>query len=103
MHDFDDRLRHARERAWRKFGKQIIFYLPGMFKYNGLTGKYPAISITGSQCALSCDHCQGKILEGMISAGTSGPLIEKCIDLANRGAQGVLISGGCDEEGRLPW
>jgi uncharacterized radical SAM superfamily protein len=74
-----------------------------MFRYDGLRGNYPAISITGGQCALSCEHCQGKILEGMISAETSGSLIEKCLDLANRGAHGILISGGCDEEGRLPW
>lgn len=103
MQDLNDRLRMSRERTWRKYGKQITFYLPGMFRYDGLTGKYPAISITGSQCELSCEHCQGKILEGMISAKTSGPLIEKCLGLAKRGAQGVLISGGCDEEGRLPW
>jgi len=103
MQDFDGRLRLARESAWREFGKHITFYLPGGFTYDGLKGKYPAISITGSQCALQCDHCQGKILGGMIPATTPIPLIEKCRHLAAKGAQGVLISGGCDEKGRLPW
>ncbi len=103
MQDLDDRLRLARESAWQEFGKHIIFYLPGMFRYDGLKGRYPAISITGSQCTLLCDHCQGKILEGMIPASTPIPLIEKCRRLAAKGAQGVLISGGCDEKGRLPW
>jgi uncharacterized radical SAM superfamily protein len=103
MQEFDDRLKLARESAWREFGKHIIFYLPGMFTYDGLKGKYPAISITGSQCALQCDHCQGKILDGMISATTPIHLIGKCRRLAAKGAQGVLISGGCDEKGQLPW
>ena len=103
VQDFNNRLKLARESAWREFGKHITFYLPGGFTYGGLKGKYPAISITGSQCALQCDHCQGKILGGMIPATTPIPLIEKCRRLSAKGAQGVLISGGCDEKGRLPW
>lgn len=103
MQNLNDRLRLARESSYRKFGRQIIFYLPGMFTYDGLTGKYPAISITGNQCELRCDHCQGKTLIGMIHAGTSDSLLDKCLRLAEKGMQGVLISGGCDEEGRLPW
>ncbi len=103
MHHLDNRLKEAREISWQVFGKRITFYLPGMFSYNGLSGKYPAISITGGQCALKCDHCQGKILQPMIPATTPSLLIERCIHLAEKGNHGVLISGGCDEEGRLPW
>ena len=103
MQDLEHRRARAREHAWREFGKQIIFYLPGGFTYEGLKGNYPAISITGDQCALQCDHCQGKILDRMIPADKPIPLIEKCRRLAANGMQGVLISGGCDEKGRLPW
>ncbi len=103
MHHLDNRLKEAREISWQVFGKRITFHLPGMFSYNSLSGKYPAISITGSQCALKCDHCQAKILQPMIPATTPELLIEKCIRLAEKGNHGVLISGGCDEEGRLPW
>jgi uncharacterized radical SAM superfamily protein len=39
----------------------------------------------------------------MIPAPTPAFLIEKCMFLAEKGNHGVLISGGCDEEGRLPW
>jgi lipoyl synthase len=102
MQHLDDRLNRARERSWRRFGKQITFYLPGMFTYDGLRGKYPAISITGSRCALQCEHCRGRTLDGMISAGTSDSLLETCLRLDEKGSLGVLISGGCDEEGRLP-
>jgi uncharacterized radical SAM superfamily protein len=103
MEPLDDRLNRARERSWRRLGKQITFYLPGMFTYNGLKGKYPAISITGSHCALQCEHCRGKTLDGMLSAGSSDSFLETCFRLAEKGSQGVLISGGCDKKGRLPW
>jgi len=103
MQRFDERLTRAREMSWKRFGKEITFYLPGMFSYNGLSGEYPAISITGSHCALHCDHCQSKTLEPMIFAETPDILIKKCLDLAKKGKLGVLISGGCDREGRLPW
>ena len=103
MQELDDRLNRAREKSWLRFGRQITFYLPGMFTYDGLRGKYPAISITGSRCVLQCEHCQGRTLDGMISAGSSDSLLETCLRLAEKGSQGVLISGGCDEEGRLPW
>ncbi|UCF82780.1 MAG: radical SAM protein [Desulfobacteraceae bacterium] len=103
MNDLDEKLKQAREMSWKTFGRRITFFLPGIFCYNGLYGRYPAISITGSQCALQCDHCRGKILEPMTSAMTPDLLTEQCIRLAQKGNHGVLLSGGCDEEGRLPW
>jgi uncharacterized radical SAM superfamily protein len=93
----------ARELSWAHLGKQITFYLPGMFRLNGHTGRYPALSITGDICALECDHCRGKILEGMPATVTPRGLVEKCQKLAQRGHLGVLISGGCNERGELPW
>ena len=100
---FSERLRAARELSWRHFGKNVVFYLPGMFRMDGVAGKYPAISITGGQCALSCDHCGGKILDGMQHAPTPDELVRQCRRLAAKGNFGVLISGGCDAQGRLPW
>lgn len=38
----------------------------------------------------------------MIPATTHESLVEKCLSLAHNGAEGVLISGGCDEEGKVP-
>lgn len=96
-------MRTARRLSWQRFGKTITFYLPGMFTLDGVTGKYSALSITGSTCALQCDHCQGKILEQMIPAEDPDTLIAQCHRLAARGDYGVLISGGCDPAGRLPW
>jgi len=103
MNVLNERLKEARESSWERFGRRITFYLPGMFRCDGVSGKYPAISITGSECALDCDHCGAVLLRSMIPAQTPALLIEKCISLGEKGNHGVLISGGCDEDGRLPW
>ncbi len=84
-------------------GKQIIFFLPGMFFYHGMRGRYPGVSITGAKCALKCDHCQAKTLEPMIYTELPEVLEEKCRYFHQNGSHGVLISGGCDDQGRLPW
>lgn len=93
----------ARRISWENLGKQITFYVPGMFFCNGEKGKYPGISITGSQCALSCDHCGAMILKTMIPAENPREMLRKCIQLEERGNHGVLLSGGCTKEGKLPW
>lgn len=84
-------------------GRHITFYLPGMFSFEGCRGKYPAISITGRQCALQCDHCRSKILYPMRAAVTPDALLRTCVKIWRQGNYGVLISGGCNVEGRLPW
>ncbi|MDF1592365.1 MAG: radical SAM protein [Desulfobacterales bacterium] len=103
MRELSGILKRARDLSWKYLGREIIFYLPGMFISNNQTGRYPAISITGSQCALSCDHCRSKILEPMIPAVSPEQLLERCLQLEKNGTVGVLISGGCDLNGRLPW
>ncbi len=95
------------DEAWavsrRHCGHNITFYLPGMFIYDSMKGNYPAISITGKRCDLHCEHCRGKLLASMVAAPHPATLIESCRRLAAEGAVGVLLSGGCDSSGRLPW
>ena len=98
-----DKLRRARELTWERLGKHITFYLPGMFTLDGIGGRYPAASITGAECALSCDHCGGKILESMLRTDTPKRLVKTCLSLEAKGCKGVLLSGGCDAGGKLPW
>jgi len=74
-----------------------------MFTIDGERGDYPAISITGGECALSCDHCKARILQDMVSATSPEELVVKGIDLAEGGAVGCLISGGSNRDGALPW
>jgi lipoyl synthase len=99
----DHVLKRARELSWDRFGRRITFYLPGMFTCNNCRGKYPALSITADACDLMCDHCRGELLGTMVPAETPDRLIRACIEFESRGNHGVLISGGCDKEGRLPW
>lgn len=103
MEPLDLRLERARTLSWERFGKRLRVYLPGMFSYYGLSGRYPALSLTGSRCALSCDHCGGKILDAMVPAETPEALQGLCRELAGDGHHGVLLSGGCNAEGALPW
>ncbi|MHB8624156.1 MAG: radical SAM protein [Sulfuricaulis sp.] len=55
---------------------------------------WPAVSITGSDCKLQCDHCKAKILEPMIPARTPDDLWQVVHDLIADGAQGMLLTGG---------
>lgn len=101
--DYDNLLSRARLLSWEKFGKRIVFYLPGMIRYGRDIGRYPAISITGDRCFLSCDHCNSKILKPMIYATTPEEFIRRCLILARNGFIGCLVSGGSSSKGKLPW
>lgn len=96
-------LEEARQISWERFGKRITFYLPGMFTMEGERGRYPALSITDSRCALNCDHCEATILETMIEASSPEHMVKRCTELFEKGALGCLVSGGSDTDGKLPW
>ncbi|WP_428561252.1 MAG: radical SAM protein [Solidesulfovibrio sp. DCME] len=97
------RLEAARERSFEHHGRRISFHLPGMFLAGRTRGRYPAVSITGEACALSCDHCRGKLLAPMLKATSPQALVDKCRALEADGHLGVLVSGGCGPDGSLPW
>ncbi|MDR2573197.1 MAG: hypothetical protein LBC94_02435 [Desulfovibrio sp.] len=103
MQNLEQLLRNAREISWSVFGKRIRFYLPGMFCCNDVSGRYPAVSITGSQCLQDCEHCKGTLLRNMLPAETPQSLIERGLALAKAGNRGMLVSGGCNPQGNLPW
>jgi uncharacterized radical SAM superfamily protein len=63
---------------------------------------FPSISVTGSSCSLMCQHCKGKLLQRLIPATTSEELEKKALMLHRSGAKGILLTGGCDERGRVP-
>jgi len=91
------------------FGDTITFHAPGLRRYktdefdtqNAI--EFASISVTGTACALSCEHCRTNVLHGMADLRRhDGSLFDLCADLASRGARGVLISGGSDKQGRVP-
>ena len=63
---------------------------------------FPSISITGNECSLMCQHCRGKLLESLAHATTCNELVKKALLLHKKGAKGILLTGGCDEHGRVP-
>lgn len=78
----------------QNFGKNLKIYIPNR--------KFPAISITGSECALNCEHCNKKYLENMKPLQTNRELKQFLINLHKEGGVGALISGGCDPNGAVP-
>lgn len=65
--------------------------------------KFLPISLTGEKCALNCDHCRGRYLRDMISVGDAEDLYRTCVSLDSRDAWGVLLSGGYNEGGYVPF
>ena len=87
----------------------ISFHVPG-FKSCALDsvagcGKesWPAISITGGECKLQCDHCKGKILAPMIPARTAEDLWRVVNEKINLGAAGMLLTGGSNHRNEVEY
>jgi lipoyl synthase len=101
----DDRelLQAAWDTTRKELGNDFTFYLPGMIRYGRTRGRYPAVSITGSRCDLLCEHCKGRLLQPMIQVPDPSELREVTGRLKEGGALGLLLSGGADISGNLPW
>ena len=90
------------------FTDEMLFYAPGIVRYQ--TGEFSPenlesfipVSLTGAQCALHCDHCQGKLLRSMHAVDSPDSLWNLCSQAVKRGTRGILISGGCDPAGKVP-
>jgi len=87
-------IKHAYKLKVQNFGGRLKVYIPNK--------NFPAISITGSECALSCEHCNKKYLENMKPILTNRDLKQYLINLHKEGGVGALISGGCDPNGAVP-
>jgi len=92
----------------RNFGDHIDFFAPGLKPYK--TSEFTPrngramlpVSVTGSACALQCDHCSAKVLDGMMSVTPDKPLFELAKELHARGTRGMLVSGGSQRSGGVP-
>jgi hypothetical protein len=64
--------------------------------------RFPSVSISGGACGLSCLHCNKAYLSYMTPATTPAELVRLAEDLVkNKTGEGLLVSGGCDREGRM--
>ncbi len=74
--------------------RTIAVYRPGK--------RFPSVSVTGAGCALLCEHCKGRFLRGMVPAVSPPTLLSFAARLEREGGTGLLLSGGCDAQGRVP-
>ncbi|MCW5605649.1 MAG: radical SAM protein [Burkholderiales bacterium] len=99
--------RHGRLVAVRP--GSINFYTPTFKVYatSELAGcgksAWPAVSITGGECKLACDHCKAKILEPMIPARTPDALWRVANEQIAAGARGMLLTGGSNHRDEVEY
>ncbi len=92
----------------RNFGSTLELYAPGLKRWQTAEWKpetahrFLPISVTGTACALACDHCGTKVLEGMLSIPSRGGLFELARQLRAQGTEGILVSGGSARSGEVP-
>jgi uncharacterized radical SAM superfamily protein len=90
------------------FPDVMDFYAPGLKHWQTSEWvpqsprRFLPVSVTGSRCALSCDHCQAKVLENMISLRASQDLFALASELHEQGSEGLLVSGGSTRSGGVP-
>lgn len=90
------------------FPAVMDFYAPGLKRWQTSEWtptnprRFLPVSVTGPACALSCDHCQAKVLEGMISVRADKDLFALARELRDRGSEGLLVSGGSTRTGGVP-
>ncbi|MDD2585591.1 MAG: radical SAM protein [Syntrophomonadaceae bacterium] len=86
---------------------KIFFAVPGAKKYfnyyfSNHPGSFVNLSLTGTSCALNCAHCNAKLLHDMVDVHTPQKF-KKVIDhLVRCNCQGILISGGANQNGEVP-
>ncbi|HZE05325.1 MAG TPA: radical SAM protein [Solirubrobacteraceae bacterium] len=91
-----------------RFGTGIEFYAPGLKRWQSSewtperANRFLPVSVTGTACALQCDHCQTKVLEGMVTLGTERDLFATAQRLQAQGTDGLLVSGGSQRHGGVP-
>ncbi len=90
------------------FGDTMEFYAPGLKRWETSEWRpdnrrrFLPVSVTGNACALQCDHCQAKVLDGMISVKAEVNLFQLAARLKAGGTDGILVSGGSTRTGGVP-
>ncbi len=110
---FDRKLVGQLEARWGRLrgdaSTRIHFYTPTFKSFQSSElrdcGKsaWPAVSITGGECKLQCDHCKAKILEPMLPARTPEALWRVVNEVIEQGAQGMLITGGSNHRNEVEY
>ncbi|MBD3350346.1 MAG: hypothetical protein GF364_02565 [Candidatus Lokiarchaeota archaeon] len=83
------------EISTQNFDNIITIFIPG--------SGFKSLSVTGNSCELSCEHCDRKYLEIMLDVSDESKLKEKLDQLVLKDYNGCLVSGGCTEDGKVPF
>jgi lipoyl synthase len=89
--------------------RPIRFHIPGFKSYRteeleaSPLHPWPAISITGGECRLQCDHCRAEILKAMLPATTPTELWRLACNQIASGARGMLLSGGSNHRNEIDY
>lgn len=98
--------------AWavgRRHGDRMKFYAPALKRFEtpewapAKAPHFAAISLTGADCALQCNHCKAKVLETMYPARRPHELWDLAVRLTELGTRGALITGGSARNGVVPF
>ena len=89
---FKNENHHNKNNIWKRVMKVVTAYYPDK--------KFPALSVTGQECRQQCKHCKGKFLKGMMPVSPEN-IVLTAEKLYSQGAEGFLLSGGCDGNGRV--
>ncbi|MDP6615294.1 MAG: radical SAM protein, partial [Candidatus Marinimicrobia bacterium] len=90
------------------FSNEITFYGPGLkphitSEFSGSLKEFISISVTGNNCALNCEHCKTKMLDSMLDLPSfDGSLFDMAKNLHEKGAKGILVSGGSNIRNQVP-
>ena len=90
------------------FPNEITFYGPGLkphftSEFSGSLKEFISISVTGNNCALNCEHCKTKMLDSMLDLPSfDGSLFDMAKNLHEKGAKGILVSGGSNIRNQVP-
>lgn len=89
--DTKETMLKAFARRLELFGSDILFFRE----------PFTPISLTGTRCSLECRHCSSHYLRHMLD-GSDGRLYSQVRFLKEKGAHGVLLSGGSAVDGSVP-
>ncbi len=89
--DTKETMLKAFARRLRLFGSDILFFRE----------PFTPISLTGTRCSLECMHCNSHYLRHMLD-GSDNKLHAQATFLKEKGANGMLLSGGSAADGSVP-
>lgn len=106
---FDDALVHEIAARADTTARDIDFFTPSFKSFLSpelracAHSAWPAVSITGGDCKLQCDHCKAKILAPMIPARTPAALWRTVTEIVASGAGGMLLTGGSNRRNEVEY